>query len=258
MRGMALRPLLAICGTTGVGKSNLAIELALSLNQPSKNLCWKGARIINADAMQVYTGMDVITNKVPLAERQGIEHLLMDIREPGDQYIVGEWVQDAIQAVRDITSSTLVLPNSNVSKIDETHQRNQIPIVVGGTAYWIQHLIFPNRLSSKLGDTSQSVTSPPSSSLEDSIGSLPPELLDLFNAIPDKFAAPTDKKAALSLHQLLSYLDPAVSARWHWRDTRKVLRSLSIIKETGRRNSEIISEQADIPSKPRWVTCYST
>lgn len=91
---MALRPLIAIFGTTGVGKSNLAIELALHLKS-----CRKGARIINADSMQVYAGLDVITNKVPEAERHGVEHLLMGFKQPGEQYVVGQWVEDAIDAV---------------------------------------------------------------------------------------------------------------------------------------------------------------
>ncbi|EEB87238.1 hypothetical protein MPER_15498, partial [Moniliophthora perniciosa FA553] len=93
---MAFRPLIAICGTTGVGKSKLAIDLALALSQ--SNATWKGARIINADAMQVYVGMDIITNKVPLSERQGVEHLLMGFKSPTEQYVVGEWVRDALKA----------------------------------------------------------------------------------------------------------------------------------------------------------------
>jgi tRNA dimethylallyltransferase len=96
---MTLGPLITICGTTGVGKSNLAIELALQLSRGSHKYGWKGARIINADAMQVYEGMDIITNKVPEMERQGIEHLLMGFKQPGEQYVVGQWVQDAMKVV---------------------------------------------------------------------------------------------------------------------------------------------------------------
>ena len=98
---MSLRPLIAICGTTGVGKSKLAIELALSLSQPSERHQheYRGARIINADAMQVYAGMDIITNKVPLEEQCGIDHLLMGFKKPGEQYVVGQWVKDALQLV---------------------------------------------------------------------------------------------------------------------------------------------------------------
>lgn len=100
---MALRPLIAVCGTTGVGKSKLAVELALALAQGSGHAThggYHGARIINADAMQVYAGIDIITNKVPLEEQAGIEHLLMGFKPPGEQYVVGQWVTDAIRAVR--------------------------------------------------------------------------------------------------------------------------------------------------------------
>lgn len=96
---MNVRPLITICGTTGVGKSDLAIELALHLSRIPRTDHWKGARIINADAMQVYQGLDIITNKVPEHDRQGIEHLLMGFKAPGEQYVVGQWVQDALKAV---------------------------------------------------------------------------------------------------------------------------------------------------------------
>ncbi|KAG5637862.1 hypothetical protein H0H81_002901 [Sphagnurus paluster] len=167
---MTLRPIITVCGTTGVGKSNLAIELALHLTRRARTDGWRGARIINADSMQVYSGMDVITNKVPEAERQGIEHLLMGFKSPGEQYVVGQWVQDAIKA------------------------------------------------------------SPPS--------------------------AATDPDAAFNLHALLSILDPLVANRWHWKDTRKVLRSLVVIKECGRRPSDIIFDQTKdaLASKPRFRT----
>src|ERR1700733_10620915 len=95
----SMQPLIAIFGTTGVGKSKLGIELALALAQSEQN-GWKGARIINADAMQVYEGMDILTNKAPMAERRGVEHLLMSFKKPWEQYVVGQWVQDAIAKAR--------------------------------------------------------------------------------------------------------------------------------------------------------------
>ena len=95
---MALQPLIAILGTTGVGKSNLGVELALRLSRGASNH-WKGAKIINADSMQVYTGLDIITNKIPEAEKRGVEHLLMDFKKPGDQYVVGDFVRDALKLV---------------------------------------------------------------------------------------------------------------------------------------------------------------
>jgi tRNA dimethylallyltransferase len=98
---MSLRPLIAICGTTGVGKSNIAVEVALRLRKGGFKNGWSGARIINADSMQVYEGLDVITNKMPMEERKGVEHLLMDFKKPGEQYVVGQWVQDAMKLVGD-------------------------------------------------------------------------------------------------------------------------------------------------------------
>jgi tRNA dimethylallyltransferase len=93
-------PLITICGTTGVGKSKLAIELALSLAKSTFGKHgWRGARVINADSMQVYKGLDVITNKVSTVEMQGVDHLLMGFKEPGEQYVVGEWVEDSLRLV---------------------------------------------------------------------------------------------------------------------------------------------------------------
>jgi tRNA dimethylallyltransferase len=95
-----LKSIIAICGTTGVGKSKLAIDLALHINRASHISGWRRAKIINADSMQVYKGLDVITNKVSESEMQGVEHLLMDFKQPGQQYIVGEWIQDTLKLVR--------------------------------------------------------------------------------------------------------------------------------------------------------------
>ena len=96
---MALRPVIAICGTTGVGKSKLAIELALKLSENSGCHGWKGGVVINADAMQAYKGFNTITNKVPFGERAGVDHVLMDFKEPTEQYVVGQWINDATRAV---------------------------------------------------------------------------------------------------------------------------------------------------------------
>jgi tRNA dimethylallyltransferase len=67
----------------------------------------------------------------------------------------------------------------------------------------------------------------------------------LFDALPElPPSAVDDPGAALALYNLLHALDPAVAARWHWRDTRKVLRNLEIMKESGRRVSDILQEQS--------------
>ncbi|KAF5391798.1 hypothetical protein D9757_001656 [Collybiopsis confluens] len=242
----ALKPIIAICGTTGVGKSNLAVDIAVQLAQAGRRK-WDSAKIINADAMQVYTGMDIITNKLPVSERQGIEHALMDFKYPSEQYVVGQWVKDALHAVND------------------AHDKNQIPIVVGGTSYWIQHLLFPDRLAKDIN--SELDDGPPSpvlkhpalsTDLARSIESLPLDLMQLLNSLPDPApSADADPEGALQLFNLLNTLDATMAARWHWRDTRKVLRSLRIIQESGQRPSDLIREQARQVLKPRFRTlCF--
>ncbi|RPD65827.1 tRNA isopentenyltransferase [Lentinus tigrinus ALCF2SS1-7] len=243
---MSFKPLIVICGTTGVGKSKLGIELALALSSKSArhHHPYHGARIINADSMQVYVGMDVITNKVPTEERCGVEHLLMDYKKPGEQLTGPEWIRDAMQV------------------IDETHARNEVPIVVGGTSYWIQHLIFPERMASLDKSSAEASSTPvspsPSEAYTNALASLPPELLALFNDLPGIAPiADTNPRLAMDLHRLLGMIDPLVAQRWHWRDSRRVLTNLRIIQENRRLASEIIREQSHTASKPRYRTlCF--
>ena len=141
-------------------------------------------------------------------------------------------------------------------KIEETHARNQVPIVVGGTSYWIQHLIFPERMASlekPEGLPGSSTSGPPESeSFKTALISLPPELKSLFHELPEQ--APTadvDPEMSMNLHKLLTSIDPLVAQRWHWRDSRKVLTNLRLISERRRLASELIQEQSQVVSKPR-------
>ena len=92
----------------------------------------------------------------------------------------------------------------------------------------------------------------PSPRLAEALGRLPSDLLPLYQNLA---AQPTVESMepgnALTLHRLLAVLDPPVAQRWHWKDTRKVLRSLEIIQQTGRLPSEIFSEQSENVSLPR-------
>lgn len=139
-------------------------------------------------------------------------------------------------------------------QIDELHRHKILPVVVGGTAYWMQHLIFPNRLMS-LDDPFKSKTDTPneaprhSPALAKAISSLPEPLLELFMNLPSN---PVPEQA-FAMHTLLTMLDPQVASRWHWRDIRKVLRSLEIIKEKGLLASEIMTQQGQYPESPRSV-----
>ena len=137
------------------------------------------------------------------------------------------------------------------------HENHELPIIVGGTSYWMQHLIFPNRLVSKDSGSPSPLAEPLwSEQLLLSITSLPPDLLLLLQHLPDEPpSAKVDPGGAFRLHSLLSKLDPTVSQRWHWKDTRKVLRSLQIINQCRQRPSDIITEQSSTTdSKPRSVS----
>ena len=140
------------------------------------------------------------------------------------------------------------------------HENHELPIIVGGTSYWMQHLIFPNRLISRDSPQSPPPLADPSSCSEQlllSTASLPPDLLLLLQHLPEEPpSAKVNPDEAFRLHSLLSILDPVVSQRWHWKDTRKVLRSLQIIKKCRQRPSDIIVEQSrtTTDSKPRSVS----
>lgn len=105
-----------IAGPTAGGKSALALELAKSLGN---------AEIVTADAYQIYKGMDIGTAKPTIAEREGIQHHLIDLRDPRDPdpFTVHDWLHAANAAITDIQS------------------RGKLPIVVGGTHLYIKSLL---------------------------------------------------------------------------------------------------------------------
>ncbi|ELU44665.1 tRNA isopentenyltransferase [Rhizoctonia solani AG-1 IA] len=218
-------PLVAVVGSTGTGKSRLSIELAIALRAGlgSALRSWKNSKIINADAMQVYKGLDLVTNKVTESEMNGIEHTLFDFRDLDHEYVITEWVTDA------------------TAEISTAHANNQLPIVVGGTTYWVQHLLFANGLTSLKDSIHDPVHE---SSISTSLIDLPSSLQQLFNNLPPRGDG-VDETMAFDLHNLLSHLDPVTATRWHWKDTRKVLRSLNIIRESNKTVQDAYEAQLD-------------
>ena len=106
--------LLAIVGSTGTGKSELAIRIAEALRDEGKL-----AEIVNADAMQLYKGMDIGTAKVPVAERRGIEHHLIDVLDITQESTAAEYQKLARAKILDIQS------------------RGAMPILVGGSMLYV-------------------------------------------------------------------------------------------------------------------------
>ncbi len=106
-------PLVVICGPTAVGKSELALNLALRLN----------GEIVNADSRQIFKGMDIGTAKPSTEKRNRIPHHLLDIREPGEGFSAGEFSELADEVLTKIAG------------------RNKIPFVVGGSGLYIKALL---------------------------------------------------------------------------------------------------------------------
>jgi tRNA dimethylallyltransferase len=116
-------PLLyAVVGATGTGKSELALRLADQLAQRGRP-----AEIVNADAMQLYRGMDVGTAKVPVAERRGIRHHLLDVLDVTDDAAVA-WYQGAAREA-----------------VEAVLQRGAHAILVGGSGLYVSSVLFDFR-----------------------------------------------------------------------------------------------------------------
>jgi tRNA dimethylallyltransferase len=107
--------IIAIVGPTASGKSELGIELALRL----------GGEIVNCDSVQVYQGIQIATAKVPLEERRGVPHHLIDFVSPSVNFTAADWARAAIE------------------KIQEIEGRGHPALLVGGTGFYLRALRRP-------------------------------------------------------------------------------------------------------------------
>lgn len=110
---MHKQKILVILGPTATGKSDLAVSVAKKYN----------GEIISADSRQVYKGLDIGTGKITETEMQGVPHHLIDVAEPYERFSVVKWKEMAELS------------------ISEIEKRGKLPIVCGGTGYYIQALI---------------------------------------------------------------------------------------------------------------------
>lgn len=115
------KPLIyVVCGPTATGKSDYAVRLALE----------KNGEVISADSRQIYREMDLGSGKIIPEEMQGVPHHLLDIRDPNDDFSVEEFQKLAFE------------------KIEEILSRGKVPIICGGTGFFIQSVVdnidFPN------------------------------------------------------------------------------------------------------------------
>ncbi|KAG7867031.1 hypothetical protein KL918_003226 [Ogataea parapolymorpha] len=177
---------ISVIGTTGVGKSQFAVELARAVD----------GEIVNADSMQMYRGLDQITNKHPMAERKGVPHHVMDHTPWDTEYYIHRFKHEAMAAIADI------------------HRRGKTAILVGGTHYYLQSLLFLN----KTLDTATSE-----------------QLTDAERAVLD---GPPDE-----VFRTLQQKDPVVAQKFHPNDHRRVRRALEIYFSTKQRTSDLYRSQ---------------
>jgi len=112
-------PIIAVVGATGTGKSALSLDIAERIRSDGR-----AAEIVNADAMQLYRGMDIGTAKLPEGERRGIPHHLLDVLDVTAEATVAAYQEDARAAVSAIL------------------ERGAVPILVGGSGLYVSSVLF--------------------------------------------------------------------------------------------------------------------
>ncbi|XP_052493635.1 tRNA dimethylallyltransferase [Budorcas taxicolor] len=183
-------PLVVILGATGTGKSTLALQLGQRL----------GGEIVSADSMQVYEGLDIITNKVSAQEQRLCQHHMISFVDPL------------------VTNYTVVdFRNKATALIEDIFARDKIPIVVGGTNYYIESLLWKVLVNAK------------------------PQEMGTEKVIDRK--GELEKEDGHVLHKRLSQVDPEMAAKLHPHDKRKVARSLQVFEEMGISHSEFLHRQ---------------
>lgn len=175
-------PLLIITGPTAVGKTSLSIQAAKALN----------GEVISADSMQVYRHMDIGSAKVTKEEMDGVPHHLIDVLEPWEPFHVAIFQNMARQAVEDIRS------------------RGRLPIIAGGTGFYIQALLYDIHFQETEED-----------------GTIRRELERLG-----------EEKGAEYLHEMLAEIDPESAAAIHANNRKRVIRAIEYYRQTGKRMSD--------------------
>lgn len=176
------RPLIILTGPTAVGKTALSIQLAKALN----------GEIISADSMQVYRHMDIGSAKVLPAEMENIPHHLIDVLEPREEFNVNRFQQMAKDAMEGIYS------------------RGHIPIVAGGTGFYIQALAYD--IDFKENDGNPAIR----------------QELELLGA----------QEGSEYLHRMLAELDPESAQLIHANNRKRVIRAIEYYRLTGQPISE--------------------
>ena len=184
MRGtvMERKPFVVLTGPTAVGKTALSIELAKAIS---------GA-IISADSMQVYKHMDIGSAKIMPEEMEGIRHYLVDEFEPDEEFHVARFVERAKEC------------------LNEIYREGKIPIIVGGTGFYIQALLYDVNFSEQNTNTEYRK-----------------ELEYL-----------AEEKGAEYLHKMLKEVDAASAEAIHANNRKRLIRALEFYHLKNKKISE--------------------
>lgn len=173
------KPVVVLTGPTAVGKTKASIGLARAI----------GGEIISADSMQVYKHMDIGSAKIRPEEMNGIPHYLVDVLEPWEEFHVVRFQQMAKSAMEKI------------------YANQHIPIIVGGTGFYIQALLYDIDFTENDGD-------------------------DGYRQALEEEAR---EHGAQALHDRLRRVDPAAADQIHANNVKRVIRALEFYHQTGSR-----------------------
>ena len=173
-------PLVIIAGPTAAGKTDISIELAHSI----------GGKIISADSMQVYRGFDIGSAKITPEEMQGIRHYLIDEMDYTEEFNVYEFQQRTCKYINEITEAGC------------------IPIIVGGTGFYIQAVLYGVEFA-------------------------PSDTTDPGRQYRLELERTAQEKGAAYLHSMLEEVDPLSAAAIHENNIKRTIRALEFYHETG-------------------------
>lgn len=199
---MIRRPVVVILGSTGTGKTKLSLEIAKRY----------GGEVISADSMQVYSKLDVATAKATKEEQAEVKHHLLDVAEPGVLYSVRQF------------------QNSALPIIDQLLATQKVPILVGGTNYYIESILWKI-----LVDEWQEVDS------EDNGKSSSKRAKVTEERVFDQFDMNT--RESEELYQRLQEIDPDTAGQLHPNNKRKIIRALEVYERSGKQFSWFIKGQ---------------
>ena len=181
------KPLIVVTGPTAVGKTALSVMLAKKIN----------GSVVSADSMQVYKGMNIGSAKVTTEEMQGVRHYLIDILDPKDEFNVYIFKQIAENA------------------ISEIYKNGKIPVIAGGTGFYIQALLYDIDFTETDEDEEARI----------------------------KMREIADSCGPKALHDKLRKVDPASADAIHENNVKRVIRAIEYYEKTGKRISEHNMEQ---------------